>query len=141
MKRVQGKQAGFNIVELLVVIVVIGLIGTAGWLVYQHNRAKITGAAAGNQATNQQSSTTTTQPASTVVYLDIKEWGVKLPLSGSIKDAYYVVGISFSNSSDGLPGGVFLGLKSLTGAACNPYNNNNGGRGAIGAILRFLPTE
>jgi hypothetical protein len=66
---------------------------------------------------------------------------VKLPLSDTIKDAYYVVGTSFSKSSDGLSSGIFLGLKSLTAPTCNPANNNVGSEGAIGAILRFLPTD
>jgi type II secretory pathway pseudopilin PulG len=87
MKR--SKQAGFSIVEAVLGVAVLGILGAAGWFVYQHNQPKPTDAAATtNQSANQQ---TTTTPAPTVAYLTINEWGVKLPLSDTIKDAYYVV--------------------------------------------------
>lgn len=134
MERAQNKQAGFNIVELLLIIVAIGVIGVGGWFVYQHNTTKVSNAAGGSQTTQQTPATT---PAPTVTYLMIKEWGVKLPLTSTISSAYYVVSTSFSNDPDGLPSGVWLGLKSLSDASCNPANNNSGdGKGAIGDILR-----
>jgi hypothetical protein len=126
-----NKQAGFSIVEAAIVVVIAGAMAAAGFFVYQHNQTKVTDAAPN---TNQQTSTT---PAPTPTYLYVKEWGVKLLLPDSVKDAYYVVSTSFSNDPDGLPSGVWLGLKSLTDPSCNPANNNTGGgTGAIGDILR-----
>jgi hypothetical protein len=139
MGRTRNKQAGFNIVELLVIIVAVGVIGVGGWFVYQHNRTEPTGAVGGTQTNNQNNSqqTTTTTPGATVGYLEIKEWGVKMPLTSAISSAKYVVSTSFSNDPDGLPSGVWLGLTSLSDASCNPANNNMGnGTGAIGDILR-----
>lgn len=69
-------------------------------------------------------------------YLYISQWGVQMPLSSTISDAYYVVSTSFSNGPDGSPSGVWLGLHSLTAPSCNPANNNEGATGAIGDILR-----
>lgn len=132
----QGRQSGFSIVEGVIVVAAIAVIGAAGWFVYQHNRTKPAAATGGSQTTTQNNNTTTT-PGTTVGYLDIKEWGVKIPLTSTISSAYYVVSTSLSNDPDGLPSGVWLGLKSLSDASCNPANNNLGnGTGAIGDILR-----
>ncbi|HVU59755.1 MAG TPA: hypothetical protein VHC98_02880 [Candidatus Saccharimonadales bacterium] len=50
----QRKQSGFSIVEAVLIVAAIGIIGAAGWVVYQHNRPKTTDAATGNtQTTNQ----------------------------------------------------------------------------------------
>jgi prepilin-type N-terminal cleavage/methylation domain-containing protein len=133
------QQAGFSIIEVVIGVVVIGLILGAGWFAYEHNKPKPGNA---NQGASPPAADqpTPAEPNPAVTYLDIKEWGVRVPLPDSIKDAYYVVG-AFSDSPDGLPGGVFLGLESLTTSVCDPNNNNQGGTGAIGAILRFLPSE
>src|SRR5216683_7521847 len=52
----------------------------------------------------------TCYPAPTVSYLTVKEWGVKLPLSSTISDAYYVVPVGISPDADGQPSGILLGL-------------------------------
>jgi hypothetical protein len=67
--------------------------------------------------------------------------GVKLPLSNTIKTAYYKTAKGSSYGPGGLPSTVWLGLASLSSSSCNPGNNDAGGRGAIGAILRVLPTD
>lgn len=132
MERTQSKQTGFSIVELIIAIVVVGVIGAAGWFVYQHNRPKGANAAENTQTTNQQTPTT---PSPTVAYLTITEWGVKLPLSDSIKGAYYIPGIS-SKGSDGLPNQMWIGLTSLNGNGCTATNNSG-----PALIFRALPTD
>lgn len=133
MKWVQNKEAGFNIVELLVIVIAVGVIGVGGWFVYQHNRPQATNAAANPyQATNQQTYTT---PAPTASYLTINEWGVRLPLSDAIKDAYYIPGIS-SKGTDGLPNQMWIGLKSLDASGCAATNNSG-----LAMVFRALPTE
>lgn len=89
MKRMGHRQAGFSIVEAVVVAAVIGIIGTGGWFVYQHNRTKVTNAAASsNQATDQQATTT---PATTQNVVKIPELGIQLTVPDSIKDLTYQV--------------------------------------------------
>ncbi len=134
-------QSGFSIVEALIVVVVIGVIGTAGWFVYQHNRTKVTDATANpNQSNSHQTPATTTPAAPTVASLTLKEWGLNLPLSDKIKDAYYVPSVS-SKGTDGLPNSMLLGLTSLDASSCTAAGSNHGQDSAIGAIFRALPTE
>ncbi len=140
----QGRQAGFSPVEVLIVIAAVAVIGAAGWFVYQHNRTKATNAAGGTQTTNQtsnQQTTSTTPPAPTVTYLTIKEWGVRLPLSDSIKDAYYVVPDGISKDADGLPSGISLSVSSLD-TACGKLNSGPTGQdNSLAGIIRVLPTD
>jgi hypothetical protein len=130
-------QSGFSAITGLLVVLAIVVISGAGWLAYQHNRTKVTNAAAGStqSSTQQPATTTTTQPAPTVAHLTLKEWGVKLPLSDSIKDAYYIPGIS-GKGTDGLPNQMWIGLKSLDGNGCTATNNSG-----PALIFRVLPTD
>lgn len=96
MKR-QSRQAGFSIVEAVIAVVAIGVIGTAGFFVYQHNRPKTTGATGTtNPPTNQQTGTT---PPTNTTYFTISEWGVRAPYSGSLKLSYTIATDSTGNSS------------------------------------------
>ena len=36
----KANQKGFSVVEIFIVIVVVGLIGTVGWLVYDRQKSK-----------------------------------------------------------------------------------------------------
>jgi hypothetical protein len=136
--KTQNNQAGFGAIGLIVVLAAVLAIGATGWLVYQRGKAGPTKATnAADQPTN--SNHPLAKEPKTSATMKIKEWKVKIPLSENIKDAYYVVGSSFPKDSDGRPSGVFLGLRSLTDASCDPDNNNKGGTGAIGAILRVPP--
>ncbi len=133
------RQTGFGTIETVIACLVVVVLAAAGWFAYQHNRPRVSNAASDTGATPiHQPATTKPQP--TVKYMEIKEWGVKLPLSDQIKDAYYIDG----GSSEGLgtpPTRLWLGIKSKSEAKCNPDNNNNGKRGALGALLRFPPDE
>src|SRR5947209_2912813 len=91
--RQRERQSGFSTMVILLVVLVVAVLAATGLVVYQHHKpssAKNSAATSLSQPTGQQQSTTSTQPQPTT-YLYIKEWGVKLPLSDSIKDAYYVV--------------------------------------------------
>lgn len=128
------KQSGNSIVVVTIAALVILALGATGWFVYQHNRTQATGAASNpSQTTTQQNST---QPAPTVAYLEITEWGVKLPLSEAIKDAYYATSTGSSKGTDRQPNTLLLGLKSLDSNGCAATNNT-----AVALIFRALPTE
>lgn len=106
--RRQKHQSGFSIVEAVLIVAVIGVIGAAGWFVYQHNRVKPTSAATGtNQPTNSQPSTTTPTPTT---YLRIKEWGVRLPIDNTIASLYYYI-----NPQN--PDVAYLSLKTVSDIA------------------------
>ena len=145
MKVFSKSQSGLGAITVLIVIVAVAVVAATGWFVYENGHKSSNNETASTTAqpvTQQKSLTDNAQQAQTTQQnLSIKEWGIQLPLSDSIKDAYYVVGTSFSKDSDGLPSGVFLGLSSLTDPTCNPTNNNVGKTGAVGAILRFQPTD
>lgn len=141
--RQREHQSGFSSVIVLLSVIVVGVIAISGLVLYQHHKSItiITAASNSPQTPSQPNNTTTTQSAQTTTqYLDIKEWGVKLPLSSNIKDAYYVASVS-SKGADGLPNSILLGLKSLDGSNGTAAGSNKGQNSAIAAIFRVLPTE
>jgi Tfp pilus assembly protein PilE len=93
MGRSATSNKGFSIVEAIIVIAAIGILGASGWFVYQHNRAKVTDAAGGTQATNQGTQqTTTTAPTANQSVAKIPELGIQITVSNEIKDLTYKVG-------------------------------------------------
>lgn len=94
MGRQGDRQTGFSIVEAVVVLVVVGVIGTAGWFVYQHNRVKVTNAAAGTQTTTQgtnQNTNTTPTTTSNQTVVKVSELGIQITVPNDIKDLIYQV--------------------------------------------------
>jgi prepilin-type N-terminal cleavage/methylation domain-containing protein len=75
-------QKGFSVVEILIVIVVAGLIGTVGWLVYdrQKNKTDDKSVAQTTQQEQKQETPTDTQPknAEAVSKKSFSAYGVKL---------------------------------------------------------------
>lgn len=143
MGRQGNRQRGFSVGMILIAVLVVGLIGASGYLIYQHHKsaAKTTADTHSSQTSGQQRNTTNTQPQQTATtYLDIKEWGVKMPLSSSINDAYYTTKGS-NVGSDGLPNTAWLGLASLNSSGCNVSNGPSGTAMPIGSIIRVLPTD
>src|SRR5258708_2447699 len=108
MKGMQHKQAGFSIVEAIVVVAAIAIIGAAGWLVYQHNRTKLTGATANGTPSTTQNSTT----SPTAATLDIKEWGVHIGLNSTTASLYYIIKPS-------LPDVAYFSIKTIAAVAPN----------------------
>ena len=141
--RRRDHQSGFSTSVILLAVLVVTALAVTGLVVYQQhksNSAKSSAATNTSQTTTPPSSTTTTQPAPTTTqYLTIKEWGVKLPLSSAINDAYYAVGSNVG--TDGLPNTIWLGLASLNSTGCNASPNNPTTFKPLGAIVRVLPTD
>jgi hypothetical protein len=123
MTSTANKQAGFSIIEAAIVVVIVGAIAAAGTFVYQHNQTKITDAAPN---TNQQT-TTTTPPASTVGYLNIKEWGVRLALNSNTASLYYYI-------NPNIPNVAYLSLKTISDVAPGCAANSGGALAAIGRL-------
>jgi len=126
----------------LLPVLVVAVLAVGGLVVYQHHKpssATNSAATSPTQTTSQSQNTATTQAAPTVAYLTIKEWGVKLPLSNSIKDAYYSIGGNVGK--DGLPNTAWLGLASLNSHGCNATNDDSPSFKPIGSIVRVLPTD
>ncbi len=83
-----------------------------------------------------------TDTPATIQYLNVKEWGIKLPLSDVIKNAYYVVS-NGSADANGQPNTMWLGLTSLNIGDCNASlaNKSGGPITGFGALERVLPTD
>jgi cytoskeletal protein RodZ len=112
--RQRERQSGFSVTMLLLVVVAVGVVGVAGWFVYQHNRMKITDAAANpNQVSTQQAATTTPPEATTVV--KIPELGIQIAVPNNIKDLTYKTNtVTLSNGNKGTY--ALLSTTSLTAA-------------------------
>jgi hypothetical protein len=139
----QHTRSGFVGIIVTLVVAVVAIVAV-GLTLYQYQKTKPLASSSTSytsQSTSQQKGASAQLAQAVTQYLVIKEWGVKLPLSDSIKNAYYVVEKGSSYGLSALPSTVWLGVASYSNAVCNPANNNAGGRGAIGAILRVLPTD
>lgn len=145
--RRREQQSGFSTTVILLVVLIVAVLAVTGIVVYKHHNASSAKNSAATNATQtttnakSPSTSTTHNQSATTQYLSINELGIKLPLSGAISDAYYVVAKGSSSGVGGQPDKVWVGLKSYTSASCNPANNDAGGKGAIGAIIRVLPTD
>ena len=113
-------QSGFGHVELLLTIIVVAVIAVAGLAVYQHRAHKPSSA---TSVISTASSQMTTQPATQ--YLTIKEWGIRVPYSGSLK-------LSYTMSSDDKS--AYFSSDQLTA-----LSSDCTGRG--GAIIRWASTD
>lgn len=128
--RQRDGQSGFGIVEALVIVVVIGIIGAAGFLVYQHNKTKLTGATTGPATANQGTQTTTPPPTPIAKTLDIKEWGVHMSLDNTTASLYYYINPS-------LPDVAYLSLRDIVAVAPTCAAE----KGPLGAISRLTPAQ
>lgn len=132
-------ESGFGVIATLLALVVAGLIGFSGWYVW-YSKQKTDGTRSeSSKSSNSQNATSNNKSHAKLTYLDIKEWGIKLPLSGTISDAYYVV--STNSETDGHPNTVWLGLKSLDSKGCTASQANTGGAYPMGAIIKAQPNE
>lgn len=86
-------QKGFGVVEILIVIVVVGLLGVAGWMVYNRQKSK-TSEASSTQASTIQDRTSSDEAKKTDPnegYLVLKEWGLRFKVPGGLTDVQYTL--------------------------------------------------
>ena len=100
MHKIFKSVKGFGAVELVVALVIVTLIGTAGYLVYKnkHQQVKVITA------------TKTSTPVSKTGYLVVNEWGIKIPIP-STGDTY---SYTISDSDN-----IFLTSQMLTKAVAD----------------------
>lgn len=84
----KANQKGFSVVEILVVVVVVGLLGAAGWLVYDRQKSKNNEQPV-TQSSNQQNQET--KPDPNAEYLVVKEWGLRFKVPSNLTDVKYRV--------------------------------------------------
>jgi len=92
-------QKGFSAVEGLLILVIVAIIGGTGYFVMSTQKKTNT-----NLDNAAQSSQVVPKPKSSTAaaqkYLEIKEWGVKVPLSSKDSGAYYKVDTDISQSQN-----------------------------------------
>jgi hypothetical protein len=146
MSKSSRSATGFSTVEITIAAVVIAVLVVVGGLVYRRNHGSETNKTSSTSHTGTQQTATTTPPSSTQTaqqYLVIKEWGVQIPLSDSIKDAYYVPSTG-SRGFDGIVNEMYIGVKSLDASGCAADGNGGNHDGKLSApamIFRAKPTE
>jgi|GEM_PF-1649203 len=87
-------QKGFSVLVLLLILILLAILGFTGYYVYntQQNKKNTDNTkSADNNASSQPAAASSVTKPDTTKYLVIKEWGVKIPLTGTIADANYVV--------------------------------------------------
>jgi len=145
--RQQDHQSGFSAIVVSFIVLAVTVLAVTGLVAYRHHKpssAKNSAATSITQTTTQPQSTKTTQTQqATTHYLTIKEWGVKLPLSSSIQDAYYIVPTGITDDADGRPSGIYVAVSSLknTCGDISAGNTNTSIEKAVGEIVRSLPTD
>jgi hypothetical protein len=134
MKKPKNNQSGFGAAKLILIVVVVALLVGLGYMFYK-NQKKVTPVA----ITTKTNTTPVTSPTKTEQkYLVVTEWGIKVPVTDPISDAYYMVSKS-SQDASGQPNTVWLGLRSLD-SGCPAAAASTGGT-ALAGILRVTPTE
>jgi hypothetical protein len=125
MKRLNND--GFTLVEVLLILIFLGIIGFTGYYVWHSQKAADKALTVSDNSTG-----TVAVPATqkhTTKYLDIKEWGVKLPLSSGIESAYYEAGTA------DVSGSIYLSIDGYKGTDCAADAVT------LGAIQRFAPND
>lgn len=91
-------QKGFSAVEGLLILIIVAIVGGTGYFVV--NAQKKTNTNLDNAAQSSQSvaKRSKSSPTASQKYLEIKEWGVKIPLSSADSGVYYKLDPSFQQS-------------------------------------------
>lgn len=120
--KINSRQDGFTIVEALLILIVIGIIGFTGWFVWHGKRAtyKDLKASGTDQTVASQYKTVDGQK-----YLLVRDWGVEVPLSGTISS------LTSKLESDGTVHFIYAPLR---GTSCTVG-------GDVGVMTRFTASD
>lgn len=105
---------------VVLVLVVVAIVGVAGYLVWNNSRDKETDDVTDSSQTESQST-----PES---FLTIDELGVKLKLNSDTEDLYYVVN---SESGDGVYAELYSRKLAALDERCSEKNTTNGALGVV----------
>jgi Tfp pilus assembly protein PilV len=130
------KQAGFGAVAILAAVLVVAVLGFVGWRLYSsYSKPSVDTTTSSNQAAHQtgntQTNTTNASASDQATYLDIKELGIKVKLSDSIKDAVYSYNAPDSTALS--TSSAFISTTSLAAAASSCAATAGG---ALGTIIK-----
>lgn len=92
----KNNQNGFSAVELIVVLVVVGLLGTVGWLVWdrqntKHTTTKVSTSTVGKSVPTKSENTAAAPVTSKKNYVTISEFNVKFSVPESLGNVKYVI--------------------------------------------------
>jgi hypothetical protein len=118
-------QKGFAVLETILILVVVAIIGGAGYYVWHTRQLANDAYSKTTPALTHSASANSTSKKSDKDFLVIKEWGVKLPLNPNIEDAYY----RYDSRDNGYVYLSLLSLKNIDDCAVD--------KTAIGAITRY----
>lgn len=125
-------QKGFSVVEILVVIGLVGLLGVAGWLVYDHQKSPEQSETTQQSSNTQTDTTTSTTDDSQKTYLEIEDWGIKIPINGDVGSLSYTLKTNTasirSTELDNLSGSdcTSNSINVVRGKASEPVPNETG---------------
>ncbi|HSX34529.1 MAG TPA: hypothetical protein VLF62_02700 [Candidatus Saccharimonadales bacterium] len=138
-KTATNKSSGFSITTVIAALFVVVVVGFGGWTVLRSGSKDDDG---GKTNSKTSSSNGKNRTSNSQKYLVIKQWGVQLPLSDGISDAYYIVSSSTHDPGTGEANTVWLSRASLDDTGCNANDFEDGGSGSpVGALLRALPDD
>jgi hypothetical protein len=102
MGRIQNKQSGFSVIELLLALIFLAIVVFIGvYVAHNHtSKAALTKTAADTAAKPAASDRPpATKPAPQVQYLKISEFGIKLPLTSEISDLSYTPSAPYNGTT------------------------------------------
>lgn len=101
-KRTELTSAGFGIVEVVLIIVLVAVLGLVGWKIYDATRTKTNKTGSSQQTSNASTSGNSgadQTPQAEAKYLDIKELGAKIKLDDKTSGVTYSVAQSSNDES------------------------------------------
>jgi hypothetical protein len=134
--RATTKSSGFSITTVIAVLFVVAVVGLGAFTVFSNDSKD------DNKTGSKTSSSGSKDSSNGQKYLVISQWGVKLPLSDAIQDAYYIVSSVSYDANTGGPNTVWISRSSLDDTGCNANEFEEGGNGSpVGTMVRTLPDE
>jgi len=117
-----NKQSGFSPVVLVLILVVVLALGLGAWYIWQRNHQvddQTNSVQTSSQATDNSDNNT---PHETEEYLVIQEWGIKIPLTDEIAEAYYTFHTDELAEYASLYDRGFDQLENANGVSCGGEN-------------------